>query len=628
MARTMSPDEYQELGRRYYKQKQYEKAVEAFTEGIETANSQSMSLFDHRAAGYDKLAKFSLAVRDGRDMIKLDKQNVKVSKLHAKQNISNGTQGYLRTGSVLEKTGKLETAVGIYKYGMKNVPITDPNFKVCLRFKSLGSEIQAHCVQVLQQLHDRITRKLSPAKAVDPFTVLPVELVEMVLGYLSFKTMVNCMRVSKEWKTFLVKLPNLWTDLDFSGARKSVSKAFIREAVFRSEYRITRATVHRISDFQIFVNVATACKGLTSLEFLSGDLTSKTFIDIAQCATNLKKLIIHTDITLDTATQILRWRPTLHHVEFRSLLSTSLSSPDWKGPFPSLHTLLIKEIKGGNAYTADVGKLCSQTPALQSLTLINCYLPDDLNLHQLPLTHLVLWYTQAHVLHEFPRLPPTLRELTFHPRVQISLPLPPDPQALGLNMAPILQWQNISYSHLPNLTHLSFANVQNLSPAFLSALLDMYVKVEGDGESTPIPANERPPVSMLEHFSLMDSLSSPNVTNYFGPGGLFISSPRILSNSLKYLNIATLPCGDDDIETMLTHPGGINLHTLDISQTKVTGASVKMLADGLPNLKYLILNNCHKISSRDAIHYAEKKGISVSCQMGETKGGGKRLRYG
>jgi F-box/TPR repeat protein Pof3 len=85
MARTMSPDEYQELGRRYYKQKQYEKAVEAFTEGIEAANSQSMSLFDHRAASYDKLAKFSLAVRDGRDMIKLDKQNVKVSKcLHAK----------------------------------------------------------------------------------------------------------------------------------------------------------------------------------------------------------------------------------------------------------------------------------------------------------------------------------------------------------------------------------------------------------------------------------------------------------------------------------------------------------------------------------------------------------------
>ena len=87
----MSPDEYQELGRRYYKQKQYEKAIEAFTEGIEAANNQSMSLFDHRAAGYDKLAKFSLAVRDGRDMIKLDKQNVKVSEPpYTKSNVANG----------------------------------------------------------------------------------------------------------------------------------------------------------------------------------------------------------------------------------------------------------------------------------------------------------------------------------------------------------------------------------------------------------------------------------------------------------------------------------------------------------------------------------------------------------
>lgn len=79
MARTMAPDEYQELGRRYYKQKQYEKAVEAFTDGIEAANTPSLNLFDHRAASYDKLAKFGLAVKDGREMIRTHKENVKVS---------------------------------------------------------------------------------------------------------------------------------------------------------------------------------------------------------------------------------------------------------------------------------------------------------------------------------------------------------------------------------------------------------------------------------------------------------------------------------------------------------------------------------------------------------------------
>jgi len=109
----MSSDEYQELGRRYYKLKKYDKAIEVLTQGIEA--SPTIALYDHRAATHDKLNAFSAAVKDGREMIKLDKKEVK---------------GYLRTASVLEKMDKPETALGIYKYGMKHVPTTDKNFKV------------------------------------------------------------------------------------------------------------------------------------------------------------------------------------------------------------------------------------------------------------------------------------------------------------------------------------------------------------------------------------------------------------------------------------------------------------------------------------------------------------------
>jgi F-box/TPR repeat protein Pof3 len=120
----MSPGECQELGRQYYKSKQYEKALETFSAGIEAA--PSLGLYDHRAACYDRLKDFNAAIKDGRAMIKLDKQDVK---------------GYLRTASILEKMDKLDTALGIYKYGMKNVPVSDKNFKVrslvnaALRFK-------------------------------------------------------------------------------------------------------------------------------------------------------------------------------------------------------------------------------------------------------------------------------------------------------------------------------------------------------------------------------------------------------------------------------------------------------------------------------------------------------------
>jgi F-box/TPR repeat protein Pof3 len=109
----MSPEEYQELGRRYYELKQYEKAVETFTQGIESAPTST--LYDYRAAAYVRLENYNAAIRDGRSMIKHDKQDPK---------------GYLRTASVLEKMDKLETALGIFKYGMKNVPVGDRNFRV------------------------------------------------------------------------------------------------------------------------------------------------------------------------------------------------------------------------------------------------------------------------------------------------------------------------------------------------------------------------------------------------------------------------------------------------------------------------------------------------------------------
>ena len=39
-------------------------------------------------------------------------------------------QGYLRTGNILQKMDKLDAAIGIYKYGIKNVSVADENFKV------------------------------------------------------------------------------------------------------------------------------------------------------------------------------------------------------------------------------------------------------------------------------------------------------------------------------------------------------------------------------------------------------------------------------------------------------------------------------------------------------------------
>ena len=115
MTRTLSPEDYQELGKSYYKLKQYEKAIEAFTNGIEASVIPTSTLYDYRAATFEKLADYSSAIKDGRLTIRTHKQDVK---------------GYLRTASALQKMDKLDTALNIYKYGMKNVPVDHRDFKV------------------------------------------------------------------------------------------------------------------------------------------------------------------------------------------------------------------------------------------------------------------------------------------------------------------------------------------------------------------------------------------------------------------------------------------------------------------------------------------------------------------
>jgi F-box/TPR repeat protein Pof3 len=115
MERTMSSEEYQALGRTYYKRQQYGKAVAAFTEAIEAKVRPTVDQYDQRAASFEKLKNYNAALKDGREMIKVDKQDIK---------------GYLRTGSILQKVNKPEKAIGIYKYGMEHVPVHNRNFKV------------------------------------------------------------------------------------------------------------------------------------------------------------------------------------------------------------------------------------------------------------------------------------------------------------------------------------------------------------------------------------------------------------------------------------------------------------------------------------------------------------------
>lgn len=148
--------------------------------------------------------------------------------------------------------------------------------------------------------------------------------------------------MSKQWKQFLTSRAPLWSNLDLSHARRTVSPKFIRECIRRSQFRITAAKIHRLDKRDILRTLATACKGLESLEFLSGAVAGEGLIEIAMCASNLKtlKLSKEVSITLDAVTQVLRHRPSLRTVEFLSV-QVSNTPADWVN-LPNLESLTLR----------------------------------------------------------------------------------------------------------------------------------------------------------------------------------------------------------------------------------------------------------------------------------------------
>ncbi|TKA59758.1 hypothetical protein B0A49_09397, partial [Cryomyces minteri] len=365
MPSKKSMTELQELGRTYYGRKEYQKALDAFTEAIDMSNAPTSSLLDNRAATLEKLEDLQAALRDGKRTIQSWKQDV---------------TGYLRTGKILRMMDKPDVALGIYQYGLRKVSPRDRNIKL------------------LRGMHDKLIRQLSPSKSVDPFVTLPVELIEMIMSYLRFHEMVNCLRVTKHWHHFLTSLPSLWIDLDLLYAKRPVPPKFIRQCVTRSNGKVKRAVIHRLKEDRVLLHLMTKCYSLEELVLLV-------------------------------------------HAEFRYIYSSGWVA-QWLVEQPNLQTLKLggsdKQVLGSAAL--DVPALIKKTPNLRTLALcswklLNSFLDLDFSV----LTKLEHLRLEDFPLNPYPRLPNSLRSLTMDVHRGTS------------------HLANLTHSYLPLLTELELS---------------------------------------------------------------------------------------------------------------------------------------------------------------------------
>ena len=239
-----------------------------------------------------------------------------------------GQDGFLeissvRTGKILQKMEKAESALQIYQLGLRTVPAGHKDFSL------------------LRGATDKLSRQLSPPKSVDPFLVLPAELVEMILGYLAFHELVHCLPVSKGWNRFLASRPSLWTHLDLSHAKRKVPVKFIQSCIRNACRRLTRATLHLHSNPGSLQLLATTCKKLHTLELIQTDYAGHSLLHAVMLSKQLHTLRLGAEVhySLDVITQICKDRPGLVELDVQNLMSRHTAT--WDTDMPGLRRLRL-----------------------------------------------------------------------------------------------------------------------------------------------------------------------------------------------------------------------------------------------------------------------------------------------
>ncbi|TVY75748.1 F-box/TPR repeat protein pof3 [Lachnellula suecica] len=252
-----------ERGRRRYQEKDYARALSAFTEAVNMSSGHLLlTALDHRAAAHEKLQQLQPALLDAKRMIDLKPELSK---------------GYLRCGKILQLKGKPELAFKIYERGLSKVKIGEDKERM-----------------LLQSMFNKAKRALDPQKVLDPLVFLPLELAEMVCQHLAMRDRVICLAVSKPWKRLLESSPKLWSTLDTTSAKKAMSHKSLKAHLKRSKYTLDHAiiTLRAALDVQKMSYITTNCKNLRRLEIHGSGVIGDSLVKSLPFARNLDTIFV------------------------------------------------------------------------------------------------------------------------------------------------------------------------------------------------------------------------------------------------------------------------------------------------------------------------------------------------
>ncbi|KAG9241711.1 hypothetical protein BJ878DRAFT_214365 [Calycina marina] len=536
-----------ERGRLRYQQKKYAGALEAFSEAVSrTTGSLLLIALDHRAATQEKLGDLRSALRDSKKMIDIK---------------GDESKGYLRCAKVLQLKGENELALKIYERGLNKVKIGTDNDR-----------------QTLQLHYNKLRDAQNPGQTRDPLVFFPFELAQMVIGHLDTRERVICLAVNKSWKRLLDSSHKLWTILDTTKTRKSISQKSLKAYLRRSNYTLETAIIHHKAKFDThqMIYLIKTCKQLHKLELTGTGMIGDSLTASLPFAQNLTSLVVGPSheisgtVVLDALTMT---KDTLTEAKFMRISGGTMSIlRDLK--MESIKSLHLCCCKGDYI---DMAGLLAAAPNVTTLELIGwryrgimapIFQQDEIDfsgmkyLENLNLTDLDL--------RKMPKLPSTIKILR-----------------IGKN------------SHLvlgnPDLPHEEQVEIADEEEKFELPLLEVF-----DCEETSITTEcvKRIVSSSAEAGNLRElAVGFRHIKNH---------DVYPTADSVRDLSLRALPHSERHImQAVENFP---NVKKLNCGLTRVTGVAVKRFVE--MGVQWLILDECAHISS-DAIDYARRKNVHV-----------------
>ncbi|KAF8458064.1 hypothetical protein BGX38DRAFT_643022 [Terfezia claveryi] len=319
-------EDLQKAGVEAYRNKDYKAALEHFTAALSRPGSWAIrglsspkryELLNLRAAVYEKMdGKLEEAAKDARKMIRLDEKSV---------------SGYLRAGKVLGLMGKWESALGMYRYGLGG-------FLRKIR-RGRYAYVAAILVKMYEKVEGKVEKMKSDAKRTDPLIILPLELIDLVMLKMDFRSMVRCQRVCKTWRDFFRKYYyHTYRKLDFSHAVTAPKEKTFDKYINLSRLS-GRAPIEEITFSRFFTKSSDAlvkkciseCTSLHTLRIPRGVPDASVGASCFSGAESLQTIILECKVRFEDMVKILQTCKHLQRLECHKVAAggPSSSTPWW-----------------------------------------------------------------------------------------------------------------------------------------------------------------------------------------------------------------------------------------------------------------------------------------------------------